>query len=670
MRRRRLSRAASPERTIPSARSPSWTRATPWRARTRRCWRRLARTTCPRTRRSWSTRVGSASAPTRTRPCSGSPRKASPRPPPGLEALSHRGRTGVLLQLRHRGERLGPPVRRHSPNQGGGGAREARRRARGRLRFLVRLPGRQRGRLRRRARQYRRRQPPRLARRRAAHPSQRRVLPSKQPRRRRAVRVPEATRRAGHAISATRRRTRPARHAFPSRRAGPKHPERRAKRPQASRRRRDARIARSASERPSRTRSRRSVGEKRCARARARARPRSIATSISIVRARPIDPTVPRGRRAAVVSRCSPRGIPSTETFVGVEPRGRRGGRRERRRRERGRVRDDGGVVRDGRILGRVVRSKRHEREKREAFARGGGGESRENRRGARGRRRRRRYPRRERVHRGRGCGLAPGIPRARRRHETTIPRVEERSVGGRSRNRSVRGWRRAFGAAGDERAAGTAAENRNRNRNDEPEPEPTTAFDRSFPSLDLDDDPDLDGDVVRDALGLGATRASERSVPSLVLDDEANASEPSANGARATTLTTLKTLATLASSATSTLTSTGGTTFRATARSTADSEKAEALSMLLASDDDEVLSSRPGRRSTRGPGTRTTPRWRVRTPTEVDLGGRVKMSADGTFKPLRAPQTAAADEERRTTTASAAADGGAEDDDGVRGGG
>ena len=79
MRRRRLSRAASPERTIPSARSPSWTRATPWRARTRRCWRRLARTTCPRTRRSWSTRVGSASAPTRTRPCSGSPRKASPR---------------------------------------------------------------------------------------------------------------------------------------------------------------------------------------------------------------------------------------------------------------------------------------------------------------------------------------------------------------------------------------------------------------------------------------------------------------------------------------------------------------------------------------------------------------------------------------------------------------
>ena len=81
----------------------------------------------------------------------------------------------------------------------------------------------------------------------------------------------------------------------------------------------------------------------------------------------------------------------------------------------------------------------------------GGGGESRENRRGARGRRRRRRYPRRERVHRGRWCGLAPGIPRARRRHETTIPRVEERSVGGRSRHRSVRGWRRAFGATGDE---------------------------------------------------------------------------------------------------------------------------------------------------------------------------------------------------------------------------
>ena len=356
---------------------------------------------------------------------------------------------------------MGPPVRRHLPNQGGGGAREARRRARGRLRFLVRLPGRQRGRLRRRARQYRRRQPPRLARRRAAHPSQRRVLPSKQLRRRRAVRVPEATRRAGHAISATRRRTRPARHAFPSRRAGPKYPERRAKRPQASRRRRDERIARIGFERPSRTRSRRSVGEKRRARARARVRARSRRRSRSFGRVRSI-----RRFRAIVAPRSSrdapfPRGIPSTETFVGVEPRGRRRGRRERRRRERGRVRDDGGVVRDGRILGRVVRSKRREREEREAFARGGGGESRENRRGARGRRRRRRYPRRERVHRGRGCGLAPGIPRARRRHETTIPRVEERSVGGRSRNRSVRGWRRAFGAAGDE-----SGRNRNRNRN------------------------------------------------------------------------------------------------------------------------------------------------------------------------------------------------------------
>ena len=221
---------------------------------------------------------------------------------------------------------MGPPVRRHLPLQGGGGAREARRRARGRLRFLVRLPGRQRGRLRRRARQYRRRQPPRLARRRAAHPSQRRVLPSKQLRRRRAVRVPEATRRAGHAISATRRRTRPARHAFPSRRAGPKYPERRAKRPQASRRRRDERIARIGFERPSRTRSRRSVGEKRRARARVRARSRRRSRSFGRVRSI-------RRFRAIVAPRSSgdapfPRGIPSTETFVGVEPRRRRGGGR------------------------------------------------------------------------------------------------------------------------------------------------------------------------------------------------------------------------------------------------------------------------------------------------------------------------------------------------------
>ena len=184
-----------------------------------------------------------------------------------------------------------------------------------------------------------------------------------------------------------------------------------------------------------------------------------------------------------------------------------------------------------------------------------------------------------------------------------------------------------------------------------------TGAFDRSFPSLDLDDDPDLDGDVVCDALGLGAMHAGERSVPSLVLDDEANASEPSANSARATTLTTLKTLTTLTSSATSTLTSTGGTTFRATARSTADSEKAEALSMLLASDDDEVLSLPPGEAEYSADWDEDDAEVAGSNPTEVDLGGRVKMSADGTFKPLRAPQTAAADEERRTTTTSATAD-------------
>ena len=47
-------------------------------------------------------------------------RQGRPRREPAreLEALPHRGRAGVLLQLRHRRERLGPPVRRGVPREG------------------------------------------------------------------------------------------------------------------------------------------------------------------------------------------------------------------------------------------------------------------------------------------------------------------------------------------------------------------------------------------------------------------------------------------------------------------------------------------------------------------------------------------------------------------------
>ena len=200
MRRRRLSGRPTPERTIPSAWSPSWTRATRMASANQEVLEEAGSDYVPApARRSWSTRVGSASAPTRTRPCSGSPRKASPRLSPRTGSPVAPGTDECAVQqLRHRGERLGPPVRRHLRTKGGGGAREARRRARadasGSSFVSTWTPART--------------SPPAratvsappasaTARRRAAHPSQRRVLPSKQPRRRRAVRVPEATRRAG-----------------------------------------------------------------------------------------------------------------------------------------------------------------------------------------------------------------------------------------------------------------------------------------------------------------------------------------------------------------------------------------------------------------------------------------------------------------------------------------
>ena len=164
-----------------------------------------------------------------------------------------------------------------------------------------------------------------------------------------------------------------------------------------------------------------------------------------------------------------------------------------------------------------------------------------------------------------------------------------------------------------------------------------TAAAERSFPSLDLDDDPEPERDGVGDALGLGATRASERSVPSLVLDDEADESEPPTRATSATTSTTL---------------ATGRSTLRATSRSTADSDKAEALSMLLASDDDE---EHPGEAEYSAEWDEDDAEGAGSNPAEVDLGGRVKMSAGGKFKPLRAPQTTTAEEEARTTSAAAA---------------
>ena len=50
-----------------------------------------------------------------------SQRWAARQAPARLEAVPHGRRAGVLLQLHHRRERLGPPVRRDIPRQGGGG---------------------------------------------------------------------------------------------------------------------------------------------------------------------------------------------------------------------------------------------------------------------------------------------------------------------------------------------------------------------------------------------------------------------------------------------------------------------------------------------------------------------------------------------------------------------
>ena len=551
-------------------------------------------------------------------------KEGSPRLSPGLEALSHRGRTGVLLQLRHWGERLGPPVRRHLPNQGGGGAREARRRARGRLRFLVRLPGRQRGRLRRRARQYRRRQPPRLARRRAAHPSQRRVLPSKQLRRRRAVRVPEATRRAG----------------TPSPRPVGGPVPRVTRSPLAAL---DQNTLNGARNDPKRAAAARAA--KRASASSARAEPEVGGASVRSDAPAPapafaLDRDVDldrsgasdrsdgsvrssrRGRLAMLPSRGEP-SRPKPSLALNLEGVG-------------GGAANDADASADASEIMvesfSMDESLDESSDRSVASARSG------------------------RSSRGLAAATAARAdptPANDDEDEDDTPDASAFIVGG------------GFDSPPESPGFGAATKDRSLGSRNDPaagvsaplastgafgDGVGTRAAERSFPSLDLDDDPEPERDEGGDAPGLGATRASERSVPSLVLDDEEDESEAPP---RATTATTG---ATLTTSTTSTSSATGRSTFRATARSTADSDKAEALSMLLASDDDEDPSSRPEEAEYSAEWDEDDAEGAGSNPAEVDLGGRVKMSASGKFKPLRAPQTTTAVEEQKTTTAEAEA--------------